>query len=92
MSGLGKRLSALEQIAEDMRARNVQELAARLAAERGVPLDMVMQHYHANKAASGRLRAAGHSEAQIVAAAAERIGCTVAELRRGVADLIARHG
>jgi hypothetical protein len=77
VNGLERRLSALEEIAEDMRLRPVRLLAA----ERGLDAEKVITLYRERQAESAALRARGWSQAQITAATAKRLGLTPAELR-----------
>ena len=88
MSNLGKRLDALEQIAEEVRLRPFRELAE----ERGVPFEALMRHYRECRARTAELRARGFTEGQILEAIAERVGCTPDELRAKRDALMARFG
>ena len=86
MSGLGKRLDALEEIAEQMRLRPFRELAE----ERGISPDRLMEIYREVRAHNATLRARGFTEAQIAEATARRIGCTVEQLLAKRDELLAR--
>ena len=88
MSGLGKRLTALEELAEEARLRPFRELAE----ERGVPYERLMATYHEGKAHNAELRARGLTEEQIVGATAQRIGRTVEELLAKRDELLERYG
>jgi hypothetical protein len=85
---LGRRLEALEEIAEEMRLRPFRELAA----ERGVPYERLMATYREVKARNAELRAQGLTEEQILEATARRIGCTVGELLAKRDELLERFG
>jgi sulfopyruvate decarboxylase TPP-binding subunit len=79
MSGnLGKRIDALEQIAEEVRLRPLRILAE----ERGIPFEALMANIEQARAANDRLRAAGKSEREILEATAARVGVAPDELRR----------
>ena len=88
MSRLAKRLDALEAIAEQVRLRPFRELAE----ERGIPLETLMRHYHQCRTRTAELRAQGRTDEQIIMATAERIGCTVDELKAKHDELRARFG
>jgi hypothetical protein len=88
MSGLGRRLDALEEIAEELRLRPFGELAE----ERGLSLDDLMERYAECQARTARRRAEGWTDAQIMADAAERTGHTVEEFRAEVDRLLERYG
>jgi hypothetical protein len=85
---LGKRLDALEELAEEMRMRPFRELAA----ERGVPYERLMAAYHEVRARNAELRAQGVTEERILEATARRIGCTPDALRAKRDALMARIG
>ena len=86
MSGLGKRLNALEAISEDMRLRPYRELAE----EYGVPFETLMELYEQARAETARLRAQGLSGDEIIRRQAEGMGIDPAELRREGVELAAR--
>jgi hypothetical protein len=88
VSSLGKRLDALEEIAEQVRLRPFRELAE----ERGIPLETLMHHYEECRARTAELRARGRTEEQILEATARRIGCTPDELRAKRDELLERFG
>jgi len=92
MSTLGKRLDALEQLAADIRLREQDQILRTLAAERGIPPDLLLEGYREVRAQNAALRAQGFTEAQIIEATAQRIGCTVAELLAGRDALVERFG
>ncbi len=73
-----RRVDALEQIAEHVRRRRWEELAN----ERGISLDALMEAYAEAQAETGRLRAAGLSDDEIMALKANRLSIPVEELRR----------
>jgi hypothetical protein len=84
-SGLDKRLSALEQIAEEVRLRPIRALAVR----RGLSPDRVLELYEQVRSERRRLQAAGMTEREILEASAARMGITPDELRRRSAALVA---
>ena len=92
MSTLGKRLDVLEQLAEDIRLREQDEILRTLAEERGIPPDLLVESYREVQAQNAALRAQGLTEAQIIKATAQRIGYTVAELLAGRDALVERFG
>jgi hypothetical protein len=88
VSSLGKRLDALEEIAEQVRLRPFRELAE----ERGISLDHLMERYAECQARTAQRRAEGWTDEQIMADAAERTGHTVEEFRAEVDRLLGRYG
>ena len=86
MSGLERRIDALEQIAERARLRQMEELAN----QRGVSLDVLMARYAEAQAERARLRAEGFTDDEITALKATRLGMPVDELRRRAVDLAGR--
>jgi hypothetical protein len=86
MSGLGKRLTALEQIAEEMRLRPFRELAE----EHGIPFDRLMELWDEARAETARLRAEGLSDREIVALKATKSGADPDEMWREGEELAAR--
>ncbi len=86
MSGLGRRLDALEQIAERARQRRWEELAN----ERGITLDILMEVYAEAQAETARLRAEGLSDDEIFALKADRLRLPVEELRWRADELVRR--
>ena len=88
MSELGRRLDALEEIAEEMRFRPYRELAE----ERGISLDVLTGLFEKAKAETAQLRARGMSDDAIIRLKAERLRVDPAELRREADDLLARFG
>jgi hypothetical protein len=83
MGQLGRRLDALEQIAEEARLRPIRLLAE----ERGLPFDAVRGHFERLHAEMARLRAEGLTYDQIVAAKVARMGLSPEELERRCAAL-----
>jgi hypothetical protein len=88
MTNLGKRLTALEEIAEEMRLRPVRELAE----ERGIPFARLMEAYEECRARTAELRAQGLTDEQITEATARRMGLSVDELRAKRDALLKRYG
>jgi hypothetical protein len=88
MSTLGKRLTALEEIAERMRLQPIRELAA----ERGLDPARLNDLYEECRHRTERLRSQGLTEGQILALTAQRLGCTVEELQTRVDALRVRFG
>jgi hypothetical protein len=86
MTGLDKRLSALEEIAAELRLRPYRQLAE----EHGIPLDTLMEIFARAKAETAALRARGLSEDEIIRLKAERLGMDPADLRREADELLAR--
>jgi len=87
MSGLPRRLSALEAIAEAARLRPYQ----RLAAELGCPLEELLAETDREQARIARLRAQGLSVQQILERQAAEHGITVAQLERECEDIERRY-
>jgi len=83
---LGRRLDALEEIAEQMRLRPYRELAE----EHGVPFEELMAIFEQAKIETAELRSKGLTEDQIIAMKAERLDMDPAELRREADELLAR--
>jgi hypothetical protein len=92
MSGLGKRLDALEQLAEDVRRREQERVLRELAAERGVDFDRLMECYAACRERTATLRAQGLTEEQIEEDIAASRGLSVDELRAKRDELLERFG
>lgn len=88
MSGLGRRLDALEQRAEEARIRPYRIIAA----ERGIPFEALMQKVEQVRAERDRLRAAGKTDRQILEATAADLGVSPDELRRRAEELAERFG
>ena len=87
MSTLGRRLTALEEIAEELRLRlRLRELAE----ERGISLETLMHHYEQCRARTAALRAQGLTDAQIEEEIARGMGLGVDELRAERDELLAR--
>ena len=80
MSGLGRRMDALEAIAEEVRLRPY-----RLVAEaRGIPFEELMERVAHVRAGRHRMQARGLTDRQIVEAKAADLGITPDELLRRV--------
>ena len=92
MSNLSRRLTALEEIAEQARLREVDRVIREAAADRGVDPGRVMELYRECKARSAALRARGLTEAQIEAEIAAGLGLGVDELRARRDELLKRYG
>ena len=92
MSTLGRRLDALEELAEECRHREREQIIGELALERGIPSERLLTPYQEQRARTAELRALGWTDDRIIAATAERIGCTVDELRARAAALMERFG
>ena len=88
MSGLGRRVDALEAIAEAIRYRPHRALAA----ERGLDPDALIAECKKLEAMRDHLRAAGLTEREIIQQTAARMGITVDELQRRVDELLERFG
>lgn len=86
MNGLGKRVDALEAIAEELRLRRWEALAN----ERGITLEALVEAYAEAQAETARLRAEGLSDDEIIALKADRRGIPVEELRRRADELADR--
>lgn len=86
MTPFGRRLTALETVAEEVRARPFRELAFEL----GIPVADVMASYAEAAAEIASLRARGYSEREVIEALAAEICCTVDELRAETAQLARR--
>ena len=87
-NGLSRRLDALEQLAEEARLRPLRILAS----ECGVPYERLLARYEERRAETARLRAEGHSEREILALVAARLGVLPDELRRRADELTERFG
>jgi len=87
MGQLGRRVDALEAIAEEARRRELRDRLAPLAARRGVSVEAVLDHFERLQGETARLRAAGLSDDAIMADKAARMGIAPDELRRHVAAL-----
>ncbi len=83
MGHLGRRVDALEQIAEAVRERP-HRLIAR---EQGLDPEQVIADCKRAEAWRHQLRAAGVSDQQILELQADRMGISVAELRRRAGEL-----
>jgi hypothetical protein len=81
-----RRVDALERIAERARLRRWEALAN----ERGITLDVLVEHYAEAQAESARLRAEGVSDDEIFALKAGRLGIPVEELCRRADELVRR--
>ena len=92
MTGLGKRLDALDRIAEQCRIRERERIIRELATERGIPFERLLALYEEQRAHTAELLALGWTEEQIITATAERIGCPVETLRATCAELVVRYG
>lgn len=92
MSSLGKRLTALEEIAEEMRLRPIRQLAHDLAAEHGVSVERVLALYEKCHAESEALRARGLTPDEIIAQTAARMGVTPDELLAETEQMVKRYG
>jgi hypothetical protein len=90
MSGLERRVGALEAIAEEARRRELRDLVRRLAAARGVPAAPVWEHFERLQAETARVGAAGLSVDAIFALKASRLGIPVEEMRRRADELVRR--
>lgn len=86
MSDLGKRLTALEQIAEDMRMRPFRELAGEI----GVSVESLIERYDECHARTVQLRAEGKTEREILEATAARMGVDPDELEQERDALVRR--
>ena len=91
-NGLNRRLDALEQLAEECRRREREQIIRELAAERGIPFERLLTLYHEQRDRTAELLALGWTDDRITEAAAERIGCTVDELRARADELMDRYG
>ena len=78
MNGHGRRLTALEEIAEEVRLRPYRIVAE----ERGVPFERLMEHVARIRAERHQLQAQGLTEGEIVEAKAARMGVSPDELLR----------
>ena len=87
-ANLSRRLTALEEIADEVRLRPFRELAD----ERGVAFETLMQHYRECRARTAELQARGFTEEQILETTAQRIGCTPDALRAERDALMERFG
>jgi protein-disulfide isomerase-like protein with CxxC motif len=92
MTLLGRRLAALEQLAEETRRRVIREVARELATERGLDLEHVMARFDQARAERNRLRVEGLADRHIFERTAAGMGITPDELQRRVDDLLARFG
>lgn len=95
MSTLGRRLTALEVIAEEARLRPFRELAARMARREGLtPAETENAARLAADCADERdaLLRAGKTPEEVMVILAERMGLTVAELERQCTDIIKTYG
>ena len=92
MGQLERRVDALEAIAEKARRRELRDIVERLAAARGVSADAIWEHFERLGEEHARLRAAGLSDAEIVARAAARIGVSPEELRRRGREIVDTFG
>ncbi len=86
MSNVGRRLNALEQIAEEVRYRPHR----RLAAETGADPDSLIAGAKRFEALRDRLLAEGKSEGEVVEAIAAEVGMDPDELRRRAEVLLER--
>jgi hypothetical protein len=86
MSGLERRVGALEAAADRARLRRLEGLAH----ERGVTLDALLAHYARLRAERERLKAGGMTDDRIIALTAQRMNLSVEELRRRADELISR--
>ena len=78
MSGLGRRMDALEAIAEEVRLRPYRLIAQ----ERGILFEDLMERVARIRARRHQLQAQGLTDRQIVAAKAADLGITPDELLR----------
>lgn len=90
MSTPRRRLEALEQLAEDIRLREQEEVIRTLAGERGIPFEQLWERFRECQARTTEMRRRGLADAQIEEAAAQRIGCPVETLRARRDELIER--
>jgi hypothetical protein len=88
MGGVDKRLTVLEQLAEQVRLRPYRILAE----ERGIPFDTLMVRVEQIRAKNARLRAEGKSEREIVELTAADIGVSPDALQRKAEELMERFG
>ena len=86
MAALGRRVAALEQIAEEARLRPLRILAA----EQGIPFEDLLRSLERIRTEHERLRAAGLTERQILEARAAALGIDPDELQRRADALVAR--
>jgi hypothetical protein len=87
-ANLSRRLTSLEEIADELRLRPFRELAE----EHRIPFEELMECFEQAKAETARLRAQGLSEDDIVRLQAERLGMDPADLRREADELLRRFG
>jgi hypothetical protein len=95
MSTLGRRLDALEQMAERVRRREMRELIVSLPdAHDLTPAELEAATVKVLRLLdeAAELRRQGLADAQIEEATAQRIGCPVETLRARHDDLIERFG
>ena len=86
MSGLGRRVGTLEQLAERERRRRWQAVAD----VEGITLDDLVAIYAEAQAEVERLQAEGLTDDAIMTLKANRIGIPVEELRRRADELVRR--
>jgi hypothetical protein len=87
MSGaLNRRLTALEEIAEEVRTRPIRTLAH----ERGIPFERLKQLYEECHERTVQMRAQGLTQEQIVEATAERMGISPVALQARCDELAER--
>ena len=86
MSGLGRRMDALEAIAEEVRYRPHR----RIAQERGLDPEQLIADCKQLEALRDQLRAEGKTEREIIEVAAARMGVDPDELRRRAEALVER--
>ncbi len=86
MNGLGRRVDAVEAIAEEVRLRPYRVLAE----EHGVPVDGLMEELGRLMAERAQLRAKGKTDREILELKAARLGITPDELWRKAEALAVR--
>lgn len=89
-TNLTRRLTALEQIAEDVRRREDDQKLLELATERGIDVDRLREADERCRARTARLRAQGLTDGQITEAIARGMGIGPDELKARRAAIMER--
>jgi hypothetical protein len=95
MSTLGKRLTALEQISEEIRLRPFRETARKMAQREGFTreeTEAAVQSADRYAAERDALLRAGKTPSEVIAIFAVRMGMSVEELEQRCAEIIETYG